>query len=400
MNKYFSLYQHCKYASGTLNGCIYNTLNGQMIKVNGELSRLLEESFHNIPQDVNNKELLSLINLGYGDFYDSPTMHENYLKYENRQAKYNLMIGNINLYQVYIILESKCNLECDFCNESNYVYTMTHCKKRAEFNTTLSVSEVLSILKKCKKMGARKLSIIGGNPFLNFDIVKNIVESVKGYDTIQIYANILQLDDNIITFLSDNNIELVVEIVQCSDIEFSNLIKLLENKINIKIDILLWKRTAVLVQDFYEKIMRIGEIQADNIIISNVYSPAFSANNVSIKKRAFHSFSSQSLELSEIYNSCLYGKIAIRLDGVVMPCPMMDNYVIGNLKYEKLTTLLSDSKYQTIIHYSRNKIKGCEKCAYKNNCFDCRSLEYSQSGVLDGCAYCEINERLLSYDDQ
>ena len=51
MKKYFSLYQHCKYASGIDEGCIYNTLNGQMIRVDSITSRLLKESFYQIPHE-------------------------------------------------------------------------------------------------------------------------------------------------------------------------------------------------------------------------------------------------------------------------------------------------------------------------------------------------------------
>ena len=397
MKKYFSLYQHCKYASGIDEGCIYNTLNGQMIRVDSITSRLLKESFYQIPHENDNEKLIKLVDAGLGDFYDYPTMQENYLKYENRQAKYSLMISNIVLNQVYLVTEPECNLCCEFCSEEEHVYTKTHCKKRVGFKKQLDTTAINTVLETCKKLGVDKVSIIGGNPFLDKDLIEQIADLAGDIRTLEIYANVLQIDDQTIDFLLESDIVLVAQIVQCSIDELMMLRTLIEKGINLRVDVLLWKKTEGLANDFCKQLLTFHKFRAGDIKISGLYNSEFSAKDFEPNKKQFHSFSAQTLEISEVYNTCLFGKIAIRLDGKVMPCPMMDNIILGDVTSQSLIDILTGEKYRNLIQLSRNKIEGCSVCAFKNNCMDCRALEYSKSGSLNRCAYCEVNERITCH---
>lgn len=394
MEKYFSLFQHCKYVSGINNGCIYNTLNGQMIKISSEMSRLLDESFFHVKHDVSNAELKMLVDAGMGDFFDRPPMQENYMDFENRQAKYNLMCSAIQLKEVFVVGEVQCDLDCDFCDEKSTVYTKTHCKKWGKFDEKIQSAHLKDALSTCKNLGANTLSIIGGNPFLNMENIRNLVSMARdaGFEKINIYANVINMDYDIVKYCARETIHVIAQVMFCNESEIEKIRQLVQESVAVSVDILSWIQTENTINQFLEKINLIK--QNLHISVSLLYHPDYESKSINVTKRQFGAFTEESLELAEIYNTCLYGKIAIRLDGKILPCPMMEKVVLGNLSEKSLMDILAGDEYREIIQLSRKKINGCNKCAFRHNCIDCRALEMSESRDLHRACYCDMLEEI------
>ena len=91
----------------------------------------------------------------------------------------------------------------------------------------------------------------------------------------------------------------------------------------------------------------------------------------------------------EKYNNCLFGKVSVNLAGDVTPCPMMNDYVIGNIKDDPIDKILAQEKYQNVIKMTKNETEKCSECAFRMNCVDCRSLEYAATDRINGVKYCK-----------
>lgn len=96
-----------------------------------------------------------------------------------------------NLKQVFLYITDNCNLECQHC-----IY-----KPNVKFgfgNKEIPFAEVIALLSDFKKMGAIKLSILGGEPTLygmrehkNYDLLLQVIQASHemGYEYIRIVTN-------------------------------------------------------------------------------------------------------------------------------------------------------------------------------------------------------------------
>lgn len=106
-------------------------------------------------------------------------------------------------------------------------------------------------------------------------------------------------------------------------------------------------------------------------------------------ERQFLGMDRKSFTFLEKYNNCLYGKTSINLSGNVTPCPMMNRYVLGNIREQSLLEILADPKYYELTKMTGDKIEKCKDCAFRTNCIDCRALESQASGKINGTYYCK-----------
>ncbi|NJE61909.1 SPASM domain-containing protein [Thermococcus sp. 21S7] len=92
----------------------------------------------------------------------------------------------------------------------------------------------------------------------------------------------------------------------------------------------------------------------------------------------------------EKYHDCLAGTLAITADGYALPCPLLRNYVIGDVKELGLKKVLRRKKLKAFWKMTKDDVGACRACPFKYICHDCRALEYQASGEIDGLEYCQI----------
>lgn len=90
----------------------------------------------------------------------------------------------------------------------------------------------------------------------------------------------------------------------------------------------------------------------------------------------------------EKYHSCLFRHIFISEEGKVHPCMMMRDFILGNLKEEKLYEVFAREEYRKFWELSKNKIHKCTSCERKLMCFDCRAIEYYATADLNAMEFC------------
>jgi radical SAM protein with 4Fe4S-binding SPASM domain len=106
------------------------------------------------------------------------------------------------------------------------------------------------------------------------------------------------------------------------------------------------------------------------------------------RQRYFGIVNTLKISFLKTYNSCLYGKIAININGDVLLCPMMREIKLGNIKGTTLNKVLRNSKYDEYININKDSISKCSMCSFRYNCTDCRAIEMSATNDLVGLEYC------------
>lgn len=93
---------------------------------------------------------------------------------------------------------------------------------------------------------------------------------------------------------------------------------------------------------------------------------------------------------AERYHDCLAGTVSVTADGYVLPCPLLRNYVVGDLARMTLKEAVRKKRLRTFWRMTRDKIEACSTCPFRYICHDCRALEYQATGEIDGVEYCPM----------
>ncbi len=95
------------------------------------------------------------------------------------------------------------------------------------------------------------------------------------------------------------------------------------------------------------------------------------------------------------YHPCLGHTLAICYNGNVLPCPLLRNYSFGNVSNVKLSSII-EKAWETINKIWRlnlDEIERCTSCEFRYACNDCRALEESFTGRLEGKMLCGYNPK-------
>lgn len=150
-----------------------------------------------------------LINLGY--FYNASLIEG--LDLETSLKK-------MPMAQLILILTEDCNLRCKYCVFSEqYPNIKTYSNKVMDFETAkLAIDEYISLYNDKVKYGYRKKPIIsfyGGEPFLNFNVMKRVIDYCNdcNYD-VKYYAttNGTIMTDEIIDYITNNDFSITFSI--------------------------------------------------------------------------------------------------------------------------------------------------------------------------------------------
>ena len=93
---------------------------------------------------------------------------------------------------------------------------------------------------------------------------------------------------------------------------------------------------------------------------------------------------------TEAYSDCLAGTLAITADGYALPCPLLRNYVVADVRETGIKGILRKKRLKEFWRFTRDRIETCKTCPFRYVCHDCRALEYQATGEIDGIEYCPI----------
>ena len=76
--------------------------------------------------------------------------------------------------------------------------------------------------------------------------------------------------------------------------------------------------------------------------------------------------------IGEQYNTCLYKKIAVDVEGNVKNCPSMKNN-FGHIGITNLNEIITSSDFTKYWNITKDKISICKSCEFRKICTDCRA---------------------------
>lgn len=422
MNNYFRLYSHFYYINNEDNACIYNTITGDMITLKPENARMLAMSESNTKlmeiEGVDVSFYNQLNEMGMGTFYNSPVFVERAIlglsKPMQRIIKQNCTIRNVQ-----IELTTNCNLDCKFCNkEDNTLFRRTGCKRWKKPLLPLTLEEWQAIVLQLTKLGCKELTFIGGEPLLEFGLLSSIVKFAQrnGIKEFTIYTNGTQLDSQILDFIKENKIKLVIQLLSIEPEGYDDISGKKDTYMTVYSGLQQLKDLGInftllyLVNRFndseLEKVGNFTSKYTNRLMVDYIYSiPANEFYSVKYVDSLYHSNSrlvKPTLPIFQYlkdYNCCYGDKLAISGDGNVFPCIMSRQLLLGNIREDKQMYKILDTRYNSYKKMNKDKIDGCKSCTYRYGCVECRALEMSASGKLDGMEFCNINKEIRSKHD-
>lgn len=417
MKEYFRLNSYAYFVEGKENGCIYNLQNGNMIILNKKNSDMLRMCEKNTALqdilDVDYELLDKLQDMDIGLYYDAPVFVDK-LAFGVPQQLEPIVLNNYEINTVFIEIENQCNFNCVFCKkDDNKLFRKTGCKQWKVGEKLVSIEEWKNVIKQVAKLSCQHILFIGGEPFLNEHVLKDLCTYAyeSGIKNISIYTNGYILDQNMIQFLKKYNIELRIQILgyynrtyeeimgkeNVAETVFRNVKKLSEENIKYRLIYLVCHKNEDEIEVAFEKYSRFTQkhqMMTDFIypIPDNQY---YSKKYLDIMYDKKKNLSSASINVYHFCNAkkqhnCYGQQIGITASGDVIPCIMSRNFIMGNVKEKLLGDILSNVDNEYYRKLTKDKIVKCKTCSLRYGCFDCRALEFSATGDIHGMEYCNF----------
>ncbi|MDR1240678.1 MAG: radical SAM protein [Oscillospiraceae bacterium] len=412
MKKYFRLHPYVKVIDGIKECALYNLFKGEVFSISKDEYRMLNDCENSIPLDeienIDYKFISDLKDNGLGLDYETK-MFVNKNIYGLPQVV-NDVFKRVFLNKLFIEITNECNFNCEFCKNDNILFRKTGCKKWPSYNEKLSIEEWSEIISEAKNLGCKNFVIMGGEPFLKFKKLKEIVSLIIHFNNnddikIIVFTNGFLLDDEkILNYIKHNNITLCIQILADNDLTYEKISgnACVFSKVVFPTDKL--KKTAV-KYDLVILVSKFNENQIENIFkkfkdsnkklefiypIKNKFYSEKYINLIYNRTKNFIKPSLPSFDRFSKYNNCYKNSIAISCDGLMYPCIMSRKLYLGNIRKVKLCEALIKSEDLGYSALCKDKIEGCKLCHKRYGCFDCRALEMSATNNLLGMEFCNL----------
>lgn len=433
IQKYFRLNPECHFIKGDNRSAIYNLLSGDIISIESSKTKILiacekgksVEDIINSTESISKKEcvdfLEKLIEKKAGSFYKKNIYVK---KYGDRDPWRSFSPVPPVLYLGFIEFTNICELECFFCRDDGiqpFYKGCMGCKKwLIDVEKQLRIKDWGKVLSQLNDLGCRDLMIVGGNPFLAENKLKGIIKQIRSlnFQRVFISTNGIFLSENTIKFLKKYLIYPVIQVFSYEskeyelitgksggfDILINNLRRLKENDLKFSITILV----SHITQYNIEKIRKFFEgFSPENIFFNYLYPTSKNLSDFTseyteklvISKKNIPRTSLEDFSRKRDYHPCLNGKIAITAEGNILPCIMMRDEIIGNIKDSSLQEFFADKKVDLYWELCKEKVDICKECEYRYACPDCRPLEKNATSNLYKNKYCAYDPKKGEWKD-
>ena len=390
---YFTLLPIAKFEYDKFGGSIINLLDFSRIHYNEEekdfLLGVLNCNIENI-EEYNSEEqkiILELLDKGFAYLYNNPVFNEHHR--DNREAEIRGLVEEVpHFSKIYIEITEECDRKCEFC-ESNLLIEKA-CDTCIRWKKKRKSGEIIfdygKMIQRIAGLWVDEIVISGGNPLLAkeklMDYITKIREAMEEVK-ISVYTNGEGLDKQLMHLFTEYDVSVKFVLLDFS--VGGNLGEVKENiyrnirecvETNVECSVILLGKEALMQKK--EKIQMELECTVDlEVPIDKEICDKnkFSERRKRVTKRYWK---------NQKYSSCLNNKLAISLDGLIRPCPMIDDTLI-DLKNEKFDELFQKMIIDKYWRFTKNNVKMCHDCPYKYSCEDCTALEL------------EINKGMVSY---
>jgi radical SAM protein with 4Fe4S-binding SPASM domain len=370
---YFKLNPECYFIKGRSKSAVFDLLTGKTYGLNEEETKILEicENNKKINEYMEFLEKLEIRDLG--TFYNNKAPYIQKLRVGS-PASDNEIGKPPSLTRAFLEVTNTCSLNCSFCGINGIQRTKgcIGCNVWNEISEPLKLDRWKEIIMELGYLDCAEVFIKGGDITLNWRRTMEIINFAskiipKTYLTIHHSL----LNKHIIEEL-ENKVDLIVQIDNLENIQpdFINILPISPEG---------WTNV---------------QGNTDNLIIDYVKVDEKTLEKLPIRNKKDISPINLFQFLNNMkFHPCLGHSITICFDGKVLPCSMMRNYVIGNIKEISLADIFSQKMDEINKFWELNlgKIGKCKNCEFKYVCEDCRALEESLTGNLKEKILCDYN---------
>lgn len=402
---YFKLNSYAYIVPSNSKGCIYDLKSGKVYTVSKELCDQiisLEQNTQIEETGVDRTELDKLVKLELGDYYEHNICVDK-IRYGCSRNMKNMMFQKNRIYSLFLQIENICNMDCSFCDEVSY-NRVTGCRKYSD-KKLVSIDQYKKILFDAKKLGCISLSLLGGEPLLQKELVKEILKYAEylEYKEIYLYTNAFLLDEKFIVENKNiyyviqsvaiqqemlnqidnnrnnlNNFMHVLQILRDNDAKFILYLALTEKNYRLKEEMRNfyepYKPTKILYKYIYQETK---DKEFNKLLVCDPFNEDMRIDD----KQFFHNLDK---------HPCLFGKFTVFLNGDIGVCPMMRENIISNIFEESLSQVLIEKKQEKYWYLAVDQIEKCGQCSMRYACFDCRAIEAFKTRNLYKKYYCNI----------
>ncbi len=365
---YYTLNDNIYIIEGATRGCIYDLNKSKLFSINKALSnKLVQMNKCGIEINSVDCDLEKILE----QFVDMEIVKLSKTPSQNMIKDIKVDLG---CKFAWIEITNKCNLKCQHCyNESD-----SHC------DNIMSFTDFCSVVDNLVEVNVKKIQITGGEPFLNKDILKKMLDYVNGKFTyIEIFTNGTLITDEWFDYLHNNDIHIALSVysyeskmhdaVTGVEGSFKNTNKTIENlrKYNIP-----YRVCNVLMKDIQlgDKNTDLYTLNEDKDVVRvtgranlNLLSDKLIKKRLITKETFQKPIKKAFCQRLVSGHNCFNDKIYISANLDVFPCVMERRIKHCSLENGK-KLILNDS----IRNITKDKIKVCDQCEYRYACFDCR----------------------------
>ncbi len=383
VNQSYYLSSHVLHIKGAFNDALYDTSNGAVYSLTGKAQEIVNDislSQYTVDNDsmsfVKKLESLKLI------IYAS-----------NKPKTISINKKPLILRQMWLSLNSNCNLKCDHCYSDSE-------PKASDFS--LSDQVIFDAVRDGVNFYKLEfIQFVGGEPLLlGVHRLRQLISGIKeiGIKEVEIFTNAILITGNHIELFKEFDVSIAVSIYSNNAVEhdaitqnkgswkktISNVDRLYNNGIKIRFGIVAMGKNSKIVDEV--KPWLIGRYDNDIIVGIDVTRTCGRGNNINtvpwkrfkeshIRKnsKSFMPATIETLQTTLYGNICWGGLVCIHPNGDVSPCEMEFDTIQGNLNDSSLNEIIAtnDDMAQRL---SKDKIDICKKCEYRYVCWECRAM--------------------------
>lgn len=304
--------------------------------------------------------------------------------------------GSPQLTNMLIEITSKCNERCLHC----YI---PHENKLSDIKPIL----FYDILNQCKDMRLLHITLSGGEPLMHKNFCDFIKKCSEDNFSVNVLSNLTLLNDEIVEVMKENfllsvqtslysmdpNIhDSITQINGSFEKTFNSVLKLIESDIPIQISCPIMKQNLNSYQDVINWATKYNINVVDNFIIIAKYNHSIQNLNCrlsidEIKRIIENSIANDKTILDEIERDAnekinsspedivcpiCRSSVCVSEKGIVYPCAGWQDYSLGDLNDESMSSIWNNSKKVKFLRDLQKKdFPECRKCSYKDFCSMC-----------------------------
>ena len=366
---YYSLNENVYLVEGKCNSCLYDFNNGKLYRINQHLSALLkrindkntcEQLFSNTEKNVLN-DLCDKALVIQSEKHNVTSIFE---LCEDREK---------NIDYAWIEITTKCNLKCIHCyNEASSI-----CAREMSLENYIEIIDVLV------NYGIKKVQLIGGEPFFNSELLKQMLDYTVGkFDSIEIFTNGTLITEEWADYIAKHNIHVGVSVYSYDDSSHDSVTKCIgsHERTNQAINMLYARNIKYRVCNVLMKDVQVGvrntekySLSEEKDIVRMSGRASFSLLTRELLRKKLITQNTFKKPLNKYFtmriisgHNCFGKRIYISVDKKIYPCPMERRICHGTIEKKQLPL------ESTILNFNKDKIDKCKECEYRYTCFDCR----------------------------